>query len=77
MAVNFLHVNDGNYSVAIAITVSRKFVSMGRKSCLFVCYGEHICIELWMVEGVATLNGGLHSRTMEGKIRNKIGEPRN
>jgi hypothetical protein len=33
---------------------------MGRKSCLFVCYGEQICIELWMVEGVAALKGGLY-----------------
>jgi hypothetical protein len=47
---------------------------MGRKSCLFVCYGKHIGIELWMVERVVALNGGLHNRTMEGKIRSMIGE---
>jgi hypothetical protein len=27
-----------------------------------------------MVEGAATLNGGLHCRMVEGMIRNKIGE---
>ncbi len=74
MAINFLHANDRNYFVVITIIVSRKFVSMGIKSCLFVCYGEQICTELWMVEGVAALNGGLHSRTVEDKIISKIGE---
>jgi hypothetical protein len=49
-------------------------MSTGRKSCLFVCYEKQIGTELWMVEGVTTLNGGLHSRTMEGKIRRKIQE---
>jgi hypothetical protein len=34
---------------------------MGRKSCLFVCYGKQICTELWMVEGVAALNGSLRN----------------
>ncbi len=47
---------------------------MGREFCLFMCYGEHICAELWMVEGVAALNGGLCSRTVEGKIRSKTRE---
>jgi hypothetical protein len=47
---------------------------MGRKSCLFVCYGEHICTKLWMVEGAATLNGGLCIKMVEGKIRCKIEE---
>jgi hypothetical protein len=47
---------------------------MGRKSCLFMYYGKHIYTELWMVEGVVTLNGGLCSRMVESKIRNKIGE---
>jgi hypothetical protein len=47
---------------------------MGRKSCLFVCYGEQICTELCMVEGAAALNGGLRNRTVEGKIRSRIGE---
>jgi hypothetical protein len=27
-----------------------------------------------MVEGVVALNGGLHNKTVEGKIRNKIEE---
>jgi hypothetical protein len=74
VVVNFLHANSGNYSVIVSITISRKFVSMGRKSCLFVCYEKQIGTELWMVEGVTTLNGGLHSRTVEGKIRRTIKE---
>ncbi len=61
MAVNFLHVNDKNYSVIVcfskivlAITISRKLVKMGRKFCLLVYYVKLIGIELWMVEeGVA------------------------
>jgi hypothetical protein len=74
VAVNFLHANGGNYFVVATIIVSRKFVSMGRKSCLFVCYGEQICTELWMVEGAMTLNGGLCHRIVEGKIRSRIRE---
>jgi hypothetical protein len=71
MAVNFLHANGRNYFNTAAIIVSRKFVSLGRKSCLFVCYEKWIDTELWMVEGVAAFNGGSHSRTVEGKIRRK------
>jgi len=57
--------------VAIII-VSKKLVSMGRKSCLFVYYVELINTKLWMVEEVAALNGGLKNRTMEGRIRRGI-----
>jgi hypothetical protein len=74
VAVNFLHANSENYSVTIIIIVSRKFVSMGRKSCLFVCYDKHIGTEPWMVEGATTLNGGLHNKTVEGKIIRRIWE---
>jgi hypothetical protein len=74
MAANFLHANNRNYFVVATIIVSRKFISMDRKSCLLMCYEEQIDIELWMVEGAATLNGSLHSRTVEGKIR-RIWEP--
>ncbi len=45
---------------------------MGRKSCLFVYYVKLIGIELWMVEEATTLNGGLESRTVEGRIKRKI-----
>ncbi len=76
MVVNFLHAKSWNYFVTAVITVSRKFASMGRKSCLFVCYQEQICTELWMVEGVAALNGGLRRRIVEGKIRSRIRERR-
>jgi hypothetical protein len=55
-----------------AIIVSRKLVSMGRKSCLFVYYVELIGTKLWMAKEATTLNGGLESRTMEGKIRRRI-----
>ncbi len=54
------------------IIVSRKVVSMGKKSCLFMYYVKLIGIELWMVEKVATLNGGLETRTVEGMIRRRI-----
>ncbi len=74
MVVNFLHANGENYFIVATIIVSRKFVSMGRKSCLFVCYGEQICTKLWMVEGATALNGGLRSRMVEGKIRSRIEE---
>jgi hypothetical protein len=47
---------------------------MGRKYCLFVCYREQVSIKLWMVEGVATVNGGLCGRTVENKIKSRIGE---
>jgi len=79
MTINFLHVNNKNYFLVICfckivatITVSRKLVRMGRKSCLFVYYVELINIGLWMVEGGATLNGGLESRIVEGRIRRGI-----
>jgi hypothetical protein len=78
-AVNFLHVNDGNYFVIIwffkivaTITVSRKLVRMGRKFCLFVYYVELINTKLWMAEEGATLNGGLEIWTVEGRIRRRI-----
>jgi hypothetical protein len=47
---------------------------MGRKYCLFVCYGKQVGIKVWMVEGAAALNGGLRNRIVEGKIKNRIGE---
>jgi hypothetical protein len=71
---NFLHANSGNYFIVVAITGLKKFVSIGRKSCLFVCYGKQIYTKLWMVEGAMTLNGGLCHKAMEGKIRSRIGE---
>jgi len=79
MVVNFLHVNDGNYSIIVCfskitatIIVSRKLVRMGRKSCLFVYYVKLINIELWMVKECVALNGGLENRTVESKIRRGI-----
>jgi hypothetical protein len=79
VAVNFLHVNYENYfitvyfsKIAATIIVSRKLVKMGRKSSLFMYYVELIDAELWMVEEVAALNGGLESMIMEGKIRRGI-----
>jgi len=74
-----LHVNYENYfitvyfsKIAATIIVSRKLVKMGRKSSLFMYYVELIDAELWMVEEVAALNGGLESMIMEGKIRRGI-----
>jgi hypothetical protein len=79
VAINFLHVNNGNYSVivcfskiAITIIVSTKLVKMGRKFCLFLYYVELIGIELWMVEEGAALSGGLEIWTVEGMIRRGI-----
>ncbi len=45
---------------------------MGKKSCLFVYYVKLIGTKLWMVEKGATLNGGLKTRTVQGRIRRKI-----
>jgi len=77
--VNFLHVNSENHFVIVcvskivaAITISRKHVRMGKKSCLFVYYVELLDTKLWMAEEGATLNGGLKTRTVQGKIRRKI-----
>ncbi len=72
MAINFLHTNNNNYFVIATIIISRKFVNMGRKNYLFVCYEGQIDTELWMAEGAMTFNGGSHSRTMEGKVRRRI-----
>ncbi len=47
-------------------------MNMGRKSCLFVYYVELVDTKLWMVEEVATLNGGLENRTVEGMIKRGI-----
>ncbi len=58
--------------LAAAITVSRKLVSMGRKSCLFVHYVKLIGTKLWMSKEVVALNGGLDSRMVEGMIRRRI-----
>jgi len=67
VVVNFLHANGGNYSVA---TTRNAWV--GSLVCL--CYQEQIYTKLWMVEGAVALNGGLHSRMVEGKIRSRIRE---
>jgi hypothetical protein len=58
--------------LVIAIIVSKKLVSMGRKSCLFVYYAELINIELWMAEEATTLNDSLERRMVEGMIRRRI-----
>ncbi len=63
-----------HYLLATKITISRKLVSMGKKFCLFMCYEEQISTELWMAKEAVALNGGLHNRTMEGKIRRRIWE---
>ncbi len=44
---------------------------MGRKLCLFVYYVEQIN-KLWMAKESATLNGGMESRMVEGRIRRRI-----
>jgi hypothetical protein len=79
MVVNFLHVSDKNYFVIVCfskitttIIISKKLVNMGRKSCLFVYYVELIGTKPWMVKEAATLNGGLESRIVEGRIRKRI-----
>jgi hypothetical protein len=74
VASNFLYVNNRNYSITVCffkivatIIISRKFVRMGRKFCLFVYYVELISCELWMVEEGVPLNGGLEIWTMKSK----------
>jgi hypothetical protein len=54
--------------LAATIIVSRKLMSMGRKSYLFLYYVELINTKLWMAKETATLNGGLESRMVESKI---------
>jgi hypothetical protein len=54
------------------MTVSKRLVSMGRKLCLFASYVELIDNKLWMAIEAMALNGGMESRTMEGKIRSRI-----
>jgi hypothetical protein len=53
--------------LAIAMTISRKLVSLGKKLCLFVYHVEHINNKQWMVKKIAALNGGMWSRMVEGK----------
>ncbi len=79
MAINFLHVNDRNYSITICfsnivvvIIASKKLVKMGRKFCLFVYYVELIDIELWMAKEGAALNEGLEIWMIKGRIRKGI-----
>jgi hypothetical protein len=55
--------------LATTIIVSRKLGNMGRKSCLFVYYVKLIDTKLWKGEEVATLNEGLESRMLEGRIK--------
>ncbi len=45
---------------------------MGRKLCLFVYYVEQIDNKQWMAKEVATLNGGMESRIVEGRIKMRI-----
>jgi hypothetical protein len=54
------------------MTVSRRLVSLGRKLCLFMHYVEQINNKQWMAKKTTTLNGGIGSRMVEGRIRRKI-----
>jgi len=49
--------------------VSRRLVSMGRKLCLFMYYVEQIDNKQWMPNEAMTLNGGMESKMLEGRIR--------
>jgi hypothetical protein len=75
VAINFLGVSSGKYSVtvsfsriAIAITASRKLVRMGRRICLFVYYAKLIGAELQMAVEGAALKGGLEPWMVEDRI---------
>jgi hypothetical protein len=79
VALNFLHVNNENYSIivffskiVVVITISKKLVKMGRKSCLFLYHVKLIGIKLWMAKEGVTLNGGLESRMAKNNIRRII-----
>jgi hypothetical protein len=54
------------------MNVSRRLVSLGRKLCLFVHYVEQNNNKQWMVKKNVALNGGMWSRTMEGRIIGKF-----
>ncbi len=56
----------------VAMIVSRRFASMGRKFCLFVYYVELIDNKQWMAEEATALNGAMESRMVEGSIRRII-----
>jgi hypothetical protein len=56
------------------MTISRRLVSLGRKLCFFVYYVEQINNKQWMAKKIVAFNGGMCSRTMEGRIRKKIRE---
>ncbi len=47
---------------------------MGKKLCLFMYYVEQIDNKQWMAKEATTLNGGMESRMVEGKIKKKIRE---
>ncbi len=54
-------------SSAVAMTISRKLVSLGKKLCLFVYHVEQINNKQWMAKKIAALNGNMWSRMVEGK----------
>jgi hypothetical protein len=51
------------------MSVLRRLVNMGRKLCLFVYYVEQIDNKQWMAKEVATLNGGMENKMLEGRIK--------
>jgi hypothetical protein len=51
----------------VAMTISTRLVSLGKKLCLFVYHVEQINNKQWMAKKIAALNGGMWSRMVEGK----------
>jgi hypothetical protein len=54
------------------MTISKIFVNLGRKFCLFVYYVEQINNKQWTAEKTVALNGSMWSRMVEGKMKKKI-----
>jgi hypothetical protein len=68
VAINFLHANGEDYFVA---ATRNAWVGNLVYWCVLWRTNMHRAVD---DEGAAALNGGLRNRTMEGKIKSKIGE---
>ncbi len=60
-----------HYLLVVVMTVSRIFVKLGKKLCLFVYYVEQIYSKDGMAKEVATFNGSVESKMVHDNIRRR------
>jgi hypothetical protein len=61
-----------HYLLMVAMIISRRLVSLGRKLCLFVYYVKHVDNKQWVAKEATTFNGGVESRMVHDNIRRGI-----